>query len=56
MFVHGNPDTGSDWMPLMARIAGFANVVAPDLPGFGAADPVRTAITRSSATRASWMG
>lgn len=39
VFVHGNPDTGSDWMPLMARIAGFANVVAPDLPGFGAADP-----------------
>ncbi len=41
VFVHGNPDAGSDWMPLMARVAGFANVVAPDLPGFGAADARR---------------
>lgn len=39
VFVHGNPDSGSDWMPLMARVAAFAPVVAPDLPGFGAADP-----------------
>lgn len=38
VFVHGNPDSGSDWMPLMTRVAGFATVVAPDLPGFGAAD------------------
>lgn len=39
VFVHGNPDSGSDWMPLMTRVARFAPVVAPDLPGFGAADP-----------------
>jgi pimeloyl-ACP methyl ester carboxylesterase len=38
VFVHGNPDAGSDWMPLMARVAPFARVIAPDLPGFGAAD------------------
>ncbi len=38
VFVHGNPDAGADWMPLMTRIAPFATVVAPDLPGFGAAD------------------
>lgn len=38
VFVHGNPDSGSDWMPLMTRIAPFARVIAPDLPGFGAAD------------------
>lgn len=38
VFVHGNPDSGSDWMPLLSRVAGFAAVVAPDLPGFGAAD------------------
>ncbi|MGI9124294.1 MAG: alpha/beta fold hydrolase, partial [Mycobacterium sp.] len=38
VFVHGNPDAGSDWMPLMTRVAGFATVVAPDLPGFGTAD------------------
>jgi pimeloyl-ACP methyl ester carboxylesterase len=41
VFVHGNPDTGSDWMPLMTRIAPFARVIAPDLPGFGAADARR---------------
>ncbi len=39
VFVHGNPDSGSDWMPLLTRVAGYARVVAPDLPGFGAADP-----------------
>ncbi|TGD86794.1 alpha/beta hydrolase [Mycolicibacterium sp. CH28] len=38
VFVHGNPDSGADWMPLMTRVAPFATVVAPDLPGFGAAD------------------
>ena len=41
VFVHGNPDAGSDWMPLMTRVAGFATVVAPDLPGFGGADERR---------------
>ena len=39
VFVHGNPDAGSDWMPLMTRVAEVAMVVAPDLPGFGNADP-----------------
>jgi pimeloyl-ACP methyl ester carboxylesterase len=39
VFVHGNPGAGSDWMPLMTRVAEFATVVAPDLPGFGAAGP-----------------
>ncbi len=38
VFVHGNPDAGSDWEPLMTRIADFATVVAPDMPGFGGAD------------------
>jgi hypothetical protein len=41
VFVHGNPDTGSDWMPLMTRVAPFARVIAPDLPGFGATDARR---------------
>lgn len=39
VFVHGNPDSGEDWMPLMARVAQLATVVAPDLPGFGNCDP-----------------
>lgn len=38
LFVHGNPDCGADWMPLMKPVAEFATVVAPDLPGFGVAD------------------
>jgi pimeloyl-ACP methyl ester carboxylesterase len=38
VFVHGNPDAGGDWESLMARIAEFATVVAPDMPGFGGAD------------------
>lgn len=38
VFVHGNPGAGSDWEPLMTRIAAFATVVAPDMPGFGGAD------------------
>ena len=39
VFVHGNPDCGSDWMPLMTRVAPLATVIAPDLPGFGNCDP-----------------
>jgi pimeloyl-ACP methyl ester carboxylesterase len=38
LFVHGNPDAGSDWMPLLTRVGRYARVIAPDLPGFGAAD------------------
>ena len=38
VFVHGNPDAGNDWIPLMDRIADFATVIAPDMPGFGGAD------------------
>jgi pimeloyl-ACP methyl ester carboxylesterase len=38
VFVHGNPDAGADWKPLLERVAQFAPVVAPDMPGFGGAD------------------
>ena len=38
VFVHGNPDVGADWKPLLERVADFAPVVAPDMPGFGGAD------------------
>ena len=37
VFVHGNPGTGDDWLPLMADIAPFARCLAPDMPGFGTA-------------------
>ncbi len=38
VFVHGNPDTSAYWEPLMTRVAEFATVVAPDMPGYGGAD------------------
>ena len=37
LFVHGN-NAGADWGPLTAPVAEFARVIAPELPGFGAAD------------------
>ncbi len=38
VFVHGNPGPKEDWEDLLARIAPFARAVAPDMPGYGAAD------------------
>lgn len=38
VFVHGNPDAGRDWMPLLTQVATFARVIAPDMPGFGGAE------------------
>jgi pimeloyl-ACP methyl ester carboxylesterase len=38
VFVHGNPGSGADWRDLLARVGGFARAIAPDMPGFGAAD------------------
>jgi pimeloyl-ACP methyl ester carboxylesterase len=35
--VHGNPGSGADWLGLLARLGGFARVVAWDAPGFGQA-------------------
>lgn len=36
--VHGNPGSSHDWEQLAGAIAGFARVVALDMPGFGRAD------------------
>jgi len=38
VFVHGNPGPKEDWEALMRRAGEFARSVAPDMPGFGAAD------------------
>lgn len=38
VFVHGNPGAGSDWLDLMRPVAKFAQVIAPDMPGFGGAE------------------
>jgi pimeloyl-ACP methyl ester carboxylesterase len=38
VFVHGNPGPKEDWTELLALVGEFARAVAPDMPGFGAAD------------------
>ena len=38
VFVHGNPGPKEDWEDLVQRTGGFARAVAPDMPGYGAAD------------------
>jgi pimeloyl-ACP methyl ester carboxylesterase len=38
VFVHGNPGSSRDWLPLASQVAEFARVVVPDMPGFGRAD------------------
>ena len=38
VFVHGNPGSGRDWQDLIQPVASFSRVIAPDMPGYGAAD------------------
>ena len=38
VFVHGNPGPKEDWKDLLARTGEFARAIAPDMPGYGAAD------------------
>ena len=33
--LHGNPGFSADWFDLMPRVAPFARILAPDMPGFG---------------------
>ena len=41
VFVHGNPGGGDDWTDLAERVAPFARVAAPDMPGYADADKPR---------------
>lgn len=41
VFVHGNPGAGRDWEDLLGRVGAFARAVAPDMPGYAAADKPR---------------
>lgn len=41
VFVHGNPGPKEDWADLMARLGPDIRAVAPDMPGYGAADRPR---------------
>ncbi|WP_231992168.1 hypothetical protein [Mycobacterium sp. ACS4331] len=50
VFVHGN-NAGAPWTALMTPVADFARVVAPEMPGFGAADKPAEFPTPSTATR-----
>jgi pimeloyl-ACP methyl ester carboxylesterase len=38
VFVHGNPGPKEDWNDLLTQTGGFARAIAPDMPGYGAAD------------------
>lgn len=38
VFVHGNPGPKEDWEDLVTRTGEFGRAVAPDMPGYGAAD------------------
>jgi pimeloyl-ACP methyl ester carboxylesterase len=38
VFVHGNPGPKEDWVDLLQRTGEFGRAVAPDMPGYGAAD------------------
>jgi pimeloyl-ACP methyl ester carboxylesterase len=38
VFVHGNPGPKEDWEDLLRRTGEFGRAVAPDMPGYGAAD------------------
>lgn len=41
VFVHGNPGSGADWLPLLEAVRPYVAVVAPDMPGFGGAEKRR---------------
>lgn len=38
VLLHGNPGSSEDWLDMLPRIAEFARVIAPDMPGYGRAD------------------
>src|SRR4051812_47796127 len=35
LLLHGSPDTGAMWLPLMERLKDKVRAIALDLPGFG---------------------
>lgn len=36
LLLHGSPDTGEMWLPVIERLGDRVRSIAPDLPGFGA--------------------
>jgi len=55
VFVHGNPGSSEDWLPLMEATSEHARVVAIDMPGFGQADKPKD-FKYSVETGASFLG
>ncbi|MGH2830769.1 MAG: alpha/beta fold hydrolase, partial [Actinomycetota bacterium] len=43
VLLHGFPQTGACWDPIAARLAARFRVIVPDLPGYGASRPARSA-------------
>jgi pimeloyl-ACP methyl ester carboxylesterase len=41
VFIHGNPGPKEDWTGLLEQVGAFSRAVAPDMPGYGAADKPR---------------
>ena len=39
LFLHGNPDTHHAWEPVVERLKDAFTCYAPDMPGYGAAEP-----------------
>ncbi|MFD4402274.1 alpha/beta fold hydrolase [Nocardia sp. NPDC058499] len=55
VFVHGNPGPMDDWAELIPAVAGFARVIAMDMPGFGRSERPR-AFDHSIAGHARYLG
>lgn len=55
VFVHGNPGPMEDWAELIPAVAGFARVIAMDMPGFGRSERPR-AFEHSIAGHARYLG
>lgn len=55
VFVHGNPGPMDDWAELAPAVAGFARVIAMDMPGFGRSERPRS-FDHSIAGHARFLG
>lgn len=55
VFVHGVPDSGELWTPLVAELSGRFRCIAPDLHGLGGSRVPRD-FDLSLESRASWLG
>lgn len=52
VLVHGLGSSWATWLPIFNRLAATRDVIAVDLPGFGASEPLEVAVTIASLTDA----